>query len=70
MFNKSKNKLKKLTSYSKGAGWACKLGPEDLNQVLSGLNDQVLEDGILGYSTNDDCSVFTIDEKHKIIQCM
>ena len=68
MFNKSKNKLKKLTSYSKGAGWACKLGPEDLNQVLSGLNNQVLEDGILGYSTNDDCSVFTIDEKHKIIQ--
>ena len=28
----------KLTYYSKGGGWACKIGPGDLAQVLSKIN--------------------------------
>ena len=28
---------KRLTQYSSGAGWGCKIGPSDLTQVLSEL---------------------------------
>ena len=33
-----KQRKVKLTQYSSGAGWACKIGAKDLTQVLSKLN--------------------------------
>ena len=69
MFNNSKKRNpKKLTSFSSGAGWACKLGPEDLEKVLSGLNEQEIPKELLGYSTNDDCAVYPLESGQKIIQ--
>ena len=69
MFNKTKNRNpEKLTSFSSGAGWACKLGPEDLKKVLEGLNNQSLPKGLLGFSTNDDCAVFPLKDGSKIVQ--
>lgn len=69
MFNNSKKRNpKKLTSFSSGAGWACKLGPEDLEKVLSGLNEQKITKGLLGYSTNDDCAIYPLESGEKIIQ--
>ena len=32
----------KLTSYSSGAGWACKINPKDLGKILEKLNENSL----------------------------
>ena len=57
----------KLTEYSPGAGWACKISSEDLTQVLSKLNTNSKE-GILGFENFDDCGIYQINEKQSIIQ--
>ena len=39
----------KLTKFSSGAGWACKLSPEDLSQVLGNLNNNKTSDTIIDF---------------------
>ncbi len=54
----------KLTSYSHGAGCACKLGPEDLNEALSRLRSHPAArhpDLVVGIETGDDAAVFRLD---------
>jgi len=58
----------KLTQMTKSAGWAAKIGPETLAQVLSKLpkfhNDKL----IVGLETSDDACVYKINEELAMIQ--
>ena len=59
----------KLTSYSSGAGWACKINPEDLGKILENLGLKNSEtDSISGFENYDDCSIFPLDENNLLIQ--
>ena len=62
----------KLTSYSSGAGWACKINPKDLGEILNKLSQNQLQLGksIKGYQTSDDCSVYPIDDDNFLIQSL
>ena len=64
---KNHNKIK-LTSFSPGAGWACKLSASDLTQVLSKLKIFKNHSGSSGYDSFDDCSIYQINENQSIIQ--
>jgi len=61
-------KIIKLTEYSPGAGWACKLSASDLAQVLGKLNILNDNDKSSGFETFDDCSIYQINDKQSIIQ--
>ena len=60
----------KLTSYSSGAGWACKINPKDLGKILEKLSKHspLLSDNIGGYQTSDDCSIYPINDEQLLIQ--
>lgn len=60
----------KLTSYSSGAGWACKINPKDLGEILEKLskNELLFNKDIKGYQTSDDCSIYPIDDENLLIQ--
>jgi len=58
----------KLTQYSSGAGWACKLSAKDLTQVLSKLNSISNSNSNSGFENFDDCSIYKINDKQSIIQ--
>ena len=60
----------KLTSYSSGAGWACKINPKDLGEILKKLDQTNLELGqnIVGYESSDDCSIYPIDNDNLLSQ--
>ena len=60
---------KRLTEYSSGAGWGCKISPGDLTQVLSELNNNFKSKKILIDSKNfDDAAIFKINDNKAIIQ--
>ena len=56
----------KLTQYSSGAGWACKIPAKELTQVLSKLNQ--FNDGKSIFKNFDDCAIFKINDRQSIIQ--
>ena len=60
----------KLTQYSSGAGWACKLSAKDLTQVLSKLNSISNSNSNSGFENFDDCSIYKINDKQSIIQSL
>ena len=64
---KNLEKNVKLTQFSKGAGWASKLSPKDLTQVLSKLKMHIPK-GVIGFDTSEDCSVFPINDNEYLIQ--
>ena len=51
----------KLTRFSSGAGWACKLSPEDLSQVLRNLNNTDTDNTLIDFSSFDDAAAFNIN---------
>jgi selenide,water dikinase len=59
----------KLTSFSHGAGCACKLGPAALAQVLERLQPSVATDAALlvGTSTGDDAAVYRLDDERALV---
>lgn len=63
------NKIK-LTSLSSGAGWACKINPKDLGEILKKLNKSSLisKNDIRGFATSDDCSVYPLDNGNYLLQ--
>lgn len=65
MYNKEKIKL---TSYTKGGGWASKIDPGDLFDVLSQVNQPTSDNSILGYSGADDAAAYRISKDKTIIQ--
>ena len=52
----------KLTRFSSGAGWACKLSPEDLSQVLRNLNNTSSDNALIDFSSFDDAAAYKIGE--------
>lgn len=60
----------RLTSFSHGAGCACKLSPEDLSRVLDLLGpggDLEDERVLVGYETADDAAVFRLHDDVAIV---
>ena len=62
-----KDKIK-LTQYSPGAGWACKLSAKDITQVLSKLNNNTNNSKDAGFDSFDDCCIYPINKQQSIIQ--
>ena len=57
-----KDKIK-LTQFSSGAGWACKLSPEALSQVLRNLNQKSKNNTLIDYKSFDDASAYTLNNE-------
>ena len=58
----------KLTEFSHGAGWACKIGPDDLAQVLSDFNSLKNDKVVVGFDTNDDAAAVRIGDNRLLVQ--
>ena len=58
----------RLTTLSHGSGWACKIGPGDLAQVLGDLNLPTDDSVIVGYEGADDAAAVRLDDGKLIIQ--
>ena len=58
----------KLTEYSHGSGWACKIGPEDLAQVLGNLETVTNENVIVGFNESDDAAVVRLEDGTLVVQ--
>lgn len=64
-------KEKRLTQLTKSAGWAAKIEPNILAQVLSQFkNETSSENLIVGLDTSDDAAVYKIDDEKAIIQTL
>lgn len=59
----------RLTSLSTKAGWGCKIGPEDLTQVLRQLPKQdPVPELLVGNETSDDAGVYQLTDDIALIQ--
>jgi selenide,water dikinase len=59
---------RRLTSFSHGAGCGCKLGPEQLHQVLGGLTLPGLPpDVLVAADTGDDAAVLALDDDRALV---
>lgn len=61
---------KRLTQLTKSSGWAAKLGPDTLAQVLCRLPKTYDENLIVGLDTSDDAAVYKINDDLAIIQTL
>jgi selenide,water dikinase len=57
----------KLTQFSKAAGCGCKIAPEALQQILSGLTPLQDKNLLVGNESNDDAAVYNIGNNQCII---
>src|ERR1700751_1308230 len=57
----------KLTQYSKAAGCGCKIAPEALQQILSGLKTLPDKDLLVGNESNDNAAVYDIGNDQCVI---
>jgi len=58
----------RLTSFSHGAGCACKLGPAQLQEVLEGLGSAAVPpDLLVGTETGDDAAVYRLNDTQAIV---
>ena len=62
----------KLTKFSSGAGWACKLGPADLNEALKNIKETFYskKNQTSGFESFDDCAIYELDNNKIIIQSL
>lgn len=60
----------RLTQYTKSSGWAAKIGPDVLAQVLCHLPKINNENLIVGLDTSDDAAVYKINEDLALIQTL
>lgn len=60
----------RLTEYAKTSGWAAKVGPDILAQVLCQLPKTFDRNLIVGLDTSDDAAVYKINEKLALIQTL
>ncbi|HNR20040.1 MAG TPA: selenide, water dikinase SelD [Bacteroidia bacterium] len=57
-----------LTEFSKGGGCGCKIGPDDLQKILSNLSTGIhSEKLIVGNKTNDDAAVYNLGNDYCLI---
>lgn len=65
------DKEKRLTQLTKSSGWAAKIEPNILAEVLSQFKNETKSDNlIVGLDTSDDAAVYKIDENKAIIQTL
>lgn len=60
----------KLTDLSKTCGWAGKLEPEALNEVVKSINFSTNKNLLIGTETSDDAAVYKIDENKAIVSTL
>ena len=65
MSNKEKIRLSTL---SHGAGWACKIGPSDLAQVLGNVKMKSNNSIISDYTSTDDAAAVRLDDGRILLQ--
>ena len=58
----------RLTTLSHGSGWACKIGPGDLAQVLSKINKHKNDNVIVDFEQSDDAAVIDIGSDKYLVQ--
>lgn len=64
-------KHKRLTELSKSSGWAAKIGPDVLAQVLCHLPKSNIDENLLvGIETSDDAAVYRINDETALIQTL
>ncbi len=61
---------KRLTELTKSSGWAAKIGPDTLAQVLCQLPKTYDENLIIGLDTSDDAAVYKVNDDLAIIQTL
>jgi selenide,water dikinase len=57
----------RLTAVSHGAGCACKLGPEELSQILHHLPGVIDPRVLVDAATNDDAAVFRLSDERALV---
>ncbi len=60
----------KLTQYTHGLGCACKLRPQDLEQILAKLPVYEDKNVLVGIANNDDAAVYRINKDTAIVQTL
>lgn len=58
----------RLTLLSHGSGWACKIGPGDLSQVLENLKTPKHDSVLIGFDGADDAAAVRLDNGKVLIQ--
>ena len=58
----------RLTTLSHGSGWACKIGPDDLAQVLGDLKIKKYPSVVIDHDGSDDAAVVRLSNGNLIIQ--
>ena len=66
MINKKDNV--RLTTLSHGSGWACKISPKDLTQVLGNLDFSSFPSVVVNHEKLDDAAVVRLDNEKLILQ--
>lgn len=56
------NKTIKLTEFTKGGGCGCKIPPQELKELLKGVNAVNTEQLLVGNSSSDDAAVYLLNE--------
>lgn len=64
------SKIHRLTQLTKSSGWAAKIGPEVLSQVLSNLPKVSDEKLLVSLDTSDDAAVYKLNEETALIQTL
>ena len=64
-----KNTNYRLTQFSPGAGWACKLSPSDLAHVLGKIKGN-LPKNTIGFDLSEDCAIYPLDDKKFTLQSL
>lgn len=59
----------RLTQYAKTSGWAAKVGPDTLSQVLRGIDKNTIADDrlVVGIETSDDAAVYDLGNEEYLI---
>ena len=62
---------RRLTSFSHGAGCGCKLGPDQLTELLGGLTlPAVPPDVLVAADTGDDAAVYVLDDDRALVSTL
>ncbi len=64
------SKQTRLTEMAKASGWAAKISPEILSQVLRNINKSSDENLLVGLEHSDDAAVYQLNEQTAIIQTL
>ena len=57
------NNTIKLTKFTKGGGCGCKIPPQELKELLKGVNAVNTEQLLVGNSSSDDAAVYLLNEE-------